>query len=36
MMAFGGLVVERLTAQANDFAVGYDGRVQSLALELRL
>lgn len=38
MTAFGGLVVERLTAQANDFAVWYDGdgRVQTLALELRL
>ena len=33
-----GLAVERLTAQANDFAVWYDGdaRVQTPALELRL
>lgn len=38
MTAFGVLVVEWLTAQANDFAVCYDGdgRGQTLALELRL
>lgn len=38
MTAFGVLVVEWMMAQANDFAVWYDGdgRVQILALELRL
>ena len=36
LTAWGGLVVERLAAQANDVAVWYDGdgRVQNLALEL--